>query len=228
MAGVAFIIACPSEVRGQELSQQKLSLLDWLGCFLMLTFSILLVFGLQESAIGAFSWGSTAIVTTLVLGVLSGCLLIVWQFIAEKRCPDLAQILPVRILKNRVLLARILSMLATGFSHELVLFNLPLRFQIVNLNSPKLAGIHILPFLGAVAVGATLSGLALTKHNHTFYTFVLASACIVIGDGLLSTLGNSFGINPKAYGFSAIFGFGTGMTMASATLMGEYVGLVWT
>lgn len=221
-AGIAFVIACPSKVRGQELSQQRLSKLDWLGCFLMVLFSTLLIFGLQEGAIGAFPWQSATIVSTLVLGSISGCLLVLWQLIAEKWHEDLAQILPVRILKDRVLLAGILSTIATGFSHELVLFNLPLRFQIVNLDSPKMAGIHILPFLGAVAVGATLSGVVSSKHNYTFYTFVLASACIIIGDGLLTTLDSDFTPHPKIYGFSVIFGFGTGMTMASATLMGEY------
>lgn len=221
VAIVAFAIACPSKVRGQELSQQKLSKLDWPGCFLMLVFSTLLVFGLQEGAIGAFPWRSAAVASTLSLAAASGCLLVLWQFVAARLYEDLALLLPVRIIKDRVLLAGILSTLATGFSHELVLFNLPLRFQIVDLNSPQQAGIHTLPFLGAVAVGATLSGAASTKNNYTFYTFVLASACVVIGDGLFTTLNSDFAIILRTYGASAILGFGTGMTMASATLMGN-------
>lgn len=111
------------------------------------------------------------------------------------------------------------STLCTGFSHLLVLFNLPLRFQVVNLDSPKMAGIHIVPFLGAVAFGSTFGGGASAKENQTFFTFMLAAIFILIGTGLLSTLGDGMAIEGKNYGYQVLFGIGTGMTMSSVTLM---------
>lgn len=82
-----------------------------------------------------------------------------------------------------------------------------------------MAGIHIIPFLGAVAFGSTFGGGASAKENRTFFTFMLAATFILIGSGLLSTLGDGVTVESKNYGYQVLFGIGTGMTMSSVTLM---------
>lgn len=49
----------------------------------------------------------------------------------------------------------------TGFPFFVVIINLPLRFQIVNGDSPIMAGVHLLPMLGTSAVGKPTLGTEL-------------------------------------------------------------------
>jgi hypothetical protein len=43
--------------------------------------------------------------------------------------------------------------LFVGFPFFVVIINLPLQFQIVNGDTPIMAGVHLLPLLAAAAVG---------------------------------------------------------------------------
>jgi hypothetical protein len=43
--------------------------------------------------------------------------------------------------------------LLTGFPFFVVIINLPLQFQVVNGDTPIMAGVHLLPLLAAAALG---------------------------------------------------------------------------
>lgn len=47
--------------------------------------------------------------------------------------------------------------LLTGFPYYVAIINLPQRFQVVNGDSPIMAGVHLLPLLCAMAFGKILS-----------------------------------------------------------------------
>lgn len=49
--------------------------------------------------------------------------------------------------------------LLTGFPYFVVVINLPQRFQVVNGDSPIMAGVHLLPLLSAMAFGEMVSAL---------------------------------------------------------------------
>lgn len=99
------------------------------------------------------------------------------------------------------------------------IFNIPVRLQFVNFNTPEEAGIHLLPFLGAMAAGTMLGGAFSLKKNNTFSSFFMASVYIIIGDGLLSTLSDDPSVPTRLYGFQVLVGFGTGMTLSTISLM---------
>lgn len=46
--------------------------------------------------------------------------------------------------------------LLTGFPYFIAIINLPQRFQIVNGDSPIMAGVHLMPLLCAMALGGSL------------------------------------------------------------------------
>lgn len=48
---------------------------------------------------------------------------------------------------------------------------------------------------------------------------MLAATFILVGSGLLRTLGDGVTVESKNYGYQVLFGIGTGMTMSSVTLM---------
>lgn len=107
----------------------------------------------------------------------------------------------------------------TGFTFFVVIFNLPLRSQIVNAQSPAGAGVSLLPLLCATAVGSFLGGAASSKKNRTFHTFVLATAFVLLGAGLLSTIPANSKMPSRVYGFEAIVGFGIGLTFSTISLL---------
>jgi hypothetical protein len=96
-----------------------------------------------------------------------------------------------------------------------VVVNLPQRFQIVNGMSPSTAGIHMLPLLVLVAVGAFVTGMITSKINISWYLLVGSSIMTTIGVGMLSTLPHDSHIPPITYFYQVILGFGFGMTLTS-------------
>lgn len=107
----------------------------------------------------------------------------------------------------------------TGFNFFVLIFNLPLRSQLVNLDNPETSGIRLLPLLGAIALGSFLGGAASRKKNLTFHTFTLGTAVVMAGLGLLSTLSSDLIVQKKLYGFEVVVGFGIGLTFSTISLL---------
>ncbi len=80
----------------------------------------------------------------------------------------MASVFPMPFLKHRVYIAGVLSATMIGFPYFVILYNLPIRFQVVNEMSALSAGIGLLPMLGSTAVGSMIGGIISGKKNRTF------------------------------------------------------------
>ena len=100
-----------------------------------------------------------------------------------------------------------------------LIITLPERYQIVNGDSSLMAGVHLLPLLGATAVGSIFGGAISKKRNNTSFTLIVALSLQVLGIGLLTTFNRQSTPLQPQYGYQAIFGFGVGMTFSSATVL---------
>ena len=100
------------------------------------------------------------------------------------------------------------------------MFSIPLRAQIVDLNTPVKSGLRLLPLVAATAIGSLVGGGSSSRgKNITFYIMALSTALMIVGTGLLSSL-PSDGAQIKAqYGFEVILGIGFGMTVSTATFL---------
>lgn len=125
----------------------------------------------------------------------------------------------------------------TGFPYFVAVINLPQRFQVVNGDSPIMAGVHLLPLLCGMGFGETpkamasihlakcvtkgsfLGGAASSKKNLTSPTLIFASCLILLGCGLLSTLGGGREFYTPTYGYQLILGLGVGLTFSGGTLL---------
>ncbi|OKL56913.1 hypothetical protein UA08_07740 [Talaromyces atroroseus] len=170
------------------------------------------------------SWSSVVVVATIVVGVICWIFLFAWEYYIyqqqlEGKWTNVASMFPFELVMHQPMFAGIISTMLTGFTFFLVIISLPLRFQIVNLKSPSAAGVHLLPLLCSCGFGSFLGGAISSKKNLTFYTFISASCLIMIGAGLLSTLGSGISIEGKCYGFQVILGLGVGLTFSSISLM---------
>lgn len=110
-------------------------------------------------------------------------------------------------------------MFLSGYCYLAIVITLPERFQIVNEDSALMAGVHLIPMLGATSLGSIIAGALSKRKNNTSQTLIAASCLQVIGLGLLTTFdAPSSPTNPQ-FGYQAIFGLGVGLTFSSATIL---------
>lgn len=104
-----FFIVWPEKVHIESIGKQSWRNFDFVGGFLMLAASTLFVFGLQEAGIGAYPWSSPTIVCTLNYGALCFVALIAWEFyIGQTLGDEVALMMPLRVITDRVMLAGLL------------------------------------------------------------------------------------------------------------------------
>lgn len=155
----------------------------------------------------------------MVVGSVCWILLFAWEVIVARRWEEsIATIFPLRLIKRRVYMAYVVSTMLIGFPYFVVIYALPLRFQVVNGKSPMLAGISLLPLLGSVAIATVIGGGANSKRNNTFYTLIAGSCLMTIGTALFSTLANTVEVPARAYGFQIFVGLGFGLTVSTVSL----------
>lgn len=107
----------------------------------------------------------------------------------------------------------------TGFPYVALTIVIPERFQIVNGEDVLMAGVHILPLLGACAMGSFLGGAISSKRNNTSVTLILASFLQLLGIGLMILVSHADSSPQSQYGFQAIFGLGVGLSFSATTIM---------
>lgn len=82
-----------------------------------------------------------------------------------------------------------------------------------------MAGVHILPLLGACAIGSFLGGAISSRRNNTSLTLLVASCFQLLGVGLMTLVSGADFAPQYNYGFQAIFGLGVGLSLSAATIM---------
>lgn len=215
-----FMIGWPHKTAAYDMTKRKFREFDFIGALLILAASVLVVFALQQAGTGVYTWDSPLVLGTLISGCLCWLLLLAWEYYLHIYHHDtVASMFPFSIVLNRPYMAGVVVSTLTGFVYLLIVVSLPLRFQIVNLRTPASAGIHLLPLLISSAVGSTLGGMVSSKKNRVWQTFVVACSFILLGTGLLSTLGDSVNIRAKCYGFEVIIGLGVGSIFSSISIM---------
>lgn len=110
-------------------------------------------------------------------------------------------------------------MFLSGYCYLALVITLPERFQIVNGDSALMAGVHLLPMLGATAMGSIIAGAFSKKKNNTSRTLVVAACFQVIGLGLLTTFDHPASPVVPQFGYQTVFGLGVGLTFSSATIL---------
>ncbi|KAL9622620.1 MAG: hypothetical protein Q9160_003117 [Pyrenula sp. 1 TL-2023] len=197
---VLALIAWPKMYTAGRLSWRQL---DFLGCFLYVAASTLLVFALQQAVIAG--------IASVIFGV--------WIWFLSSKERTFAPLFPTRIITHRVILANILVSTCIGYIFYTVLVELPERFQVVNGKSAQTAGLMLLAVSGASAFGSGIGGRLSAKSNLSFYTLTAGSMFALLGSGLLYSVGFSHSVPNTLYGFEVLIGFGFGLTFVSTTVM---------
>nr|POE90701.1 efflux pump mlce [Quercus suber] len=199
--------------RGAHLVNVTLGQVDFIGAILLLIFTTSFTFSIQEGGSRAYAWDSPVIIALLVITVVAFVALMAWSFALDrvKRFASVAEILPWRILTDRVLVSAIIR--AVWYEDYIVY----IEFAAHKLTS--CAGIHLLPTVIAVAIGAAIGGLISMQKNFTFYTILAGNALILIGAGIYSVTPISLKVPHVLYGSQVIAGLGCGLTFCCTTMI---------
>jgi hypothetical protein len=111
------------------------------------------------------------------------------------------------------------STFLTGFVLLLAVVNIPLRAQIVDVVSAVKSGLQLLPLVGGCALGSAIGGGASFRKNNAYITLNLASALMLLGCGLLSTLPESGAHTSLLLGYGFIMGLGIGISLSTMTFI---------
>jgi hypothetical protein len=214
VAVAIFLLTWPTEAMMEQPVRRSWRQLDFLGSFLLIAASVLVVFAFQQAGLRPHSWDTAMFLAPLLVGCVCWCILFAWEILASHH--SIATILPPRLLKRRVYTSTVIVTILTGFVNFTAIYSLPLHFQIVNGTSPLTAGVGLLPLLVSAAIGSMLGGLTAT---HSFPALAIANGLIALGTGLLSTLSTHHGIQPKTYGFEVPLGLGIGLSISTSTLL---------
>lgn len=168
------------------------------------------------------AWDQAIFIAPLIFGILAWLVLFAWEYVVYRKFTHrLAPAFPVGLFRNHVYTCGTLSTLFLGFSFLLLIYSFPLRAQIVSGKSAFMAGVWLLPMLGASAIGTVIAGKLNSVKNYLFET-LLAGACLVmLGCGLLTIVHGSKD-DDMALGFLVFVGIGYGLTTAASSMLGNF------
>ncbi|KAH8729616.1 major facilitator superfamily domain-containing protein [Ilyonectria robusta] len=210
----------PQEDVANFFSWKAFTSIDFIGSATLLTSSGFLVFAVQQAGSQTFEWKSPEIISALAISGVSWVVFVWWEvLLATKEYRRIEPIFPIRLMLRRVYSSGLLVTMFTGFPYISLSIVIPERFQIVNREGVLMAGLHILPLLGACAIGSFLGGAISSKKNNTSITLFGASCLQLLGVGLMSMLSGPDASVKAQYGFQVIFGLGVGLSFSAATIM---------
>ncbi|KAJ4110650.1 hypothetical protein NW768_011995 [Fusarium equiseti] len=216
-----FVFAWPKA--GYLPSQQRRAWkeLDLVGSLLAITAAVLIVFSFQNAGTEPSNrgWNTTMFIAPLICGLFACGLLVSWQIFIQQRWYDrFAPAFPVNIFRSRVYSTAVINTLLNGFPYLLLIYAIPLRFQVVSGKSALVAGVMLLPMLGSSAIGSIVAGKINNTKNYTFELLLTGSCFMTLGCGLLVSLSHE-SEDAKLLGYMTFCGLGFGLTVASSTML---------
>ncbi|KAJ4270420.1 hypothetical protein NW762_002101 [Fusarium torreyae] len=183
--------------------------LDPLGTFFFVPSMICLILALQWGG-STYSWSNWRLI---LLFVLFGVTAIAFA-IVQVKMPETATV-PVKVIKQRTMLACAWSMIFVGGGMMIAVYYLPLWFQATKDINPVKSGIYTIPLVLSLVVSSIMSAAFTQRIGYYTPSMIICPCIMAIGEGLLTTLkpdtGSSHWI---AYQFLVGFGLGLGMQTA--------------
>ncbi|KAJ3319697.1 hypothetical protein HDV06_006113 [Boothiomyces sp. JEL0866] len=208
--GAFAIIVCYFVLKLKEADEshfrQKLKRIDFVGTFFLIVSIVSLLIPIEGGGT-QFAWSSATVITLLCL---SGPFLLLFIYSQWKLANE--PIVPLRIFKNRFIVAPLASTFFLGMSMVPLTYYTSLYFQIVLNHSAEQSGIDTIPLVMGLVALVILSGLFAGKTGHYFPCILLGSIMTGIGAYLMSTLDE----NSQAWQriiYIMIPGFGLGMSL---------------
>ncbi|PMD31482.1 MFS general substrate transporter [Hyaloscypha variabilis F] len=195
----------PAHVKPAEATfREKMLQLDPIGIVLIMAAVICYVLALQWGGL-THPWSSSTIIGLFVgFGLLLLCFCFDQWYMEERA------MLPKRLLKDRYIHQGMAYSFTIAGTYFLVLYFLPIYFQVIDNVSPIQSGVRNLPLILAITLATIVSGVGITVTGRPMPFMIVAGVLSTVGVGLLFTLtiGSS---SAKWIGYQVIAGLGLGL-----------------
>jgi MFS family permease len=142
-----------------------LAAIDWLGAFLIVTGTLVFLFGLELGGT-SFPWISAKIICSLVFGVVAAALFVLVEKYLAKYL-----IMPIRIFKHGSSLASLGVCFFHAFTFIAGNYYLPLYFQAVLGATPLHSGVYTLAISISTSLSSITTGLYIRKLECSYHQF---------------------------------------------------------
>ncbi|RMJ08106.1 hypothetical protein CDV36_012291 [Fusarium kuroshium] len=187
--------------------------LDPLGTFFFVPSMICLILALQWGG-STYSWSNWRLILLFIVFGLTAVAFAVVQVMM----PDTATI-PVKVIKQRTMLACAWAMFFIGGTMMLAVYYIPLWFQATKGIDPVKSGIYTIPLVLSLVVASILSAAFTQRIGYYVPSMIVCPCIMAVGEGLLTTLNPSTGSSHWiAYQFLVGFGVGLGMQTAGLAI----------
>lgn len=205
-AGILLVFfRLPSHIKPAEAPfREKMLQLDPIGIVFVLSAVICYILALQWGGLTK-AWNSSTIIGLFIgFGLLLICFCIDQWYQGERA------MLPLRLLKDRYIWHGMLYSFTIAGTYFLVLYFLPIYFQVIDNVSPIQSGVRNLPLILAITIATVTSGIGVTVTGRPLPFMVVAAVMATIGVGLLYTLGEGTS-SAKWIGYQVLTGLGLGL-----------------
>ncbi|KAI9788799.1 MAG: hypothetical protein M1816_006580 [Peltula sp. TS41687] len=207
----------------QKISKQSLSRLDVFGAVTLLGATLLLVTVLLEAS-NEFAWRSATAISLLVISAVLWILFLINERVVTGDNWRPEPVFPWRFLFNRAWMGTLLLSLLSGIPYNIIVIDVPQRFQAVYGASPFGAGLRLIPFNFVMALSTVLINIFAAKTRiPPVYLLFAGSVIQLIGLVLFSTLPNGLTAPSVIYGAEVLSGCGIGIVMGMLLVIPPHV-----
>ncbi|KAJ3024382.1 UNVERIFIED_CONTAM: hypothetical protein HDU68_008231 [Siphonaria sp. JEL0065] len=179
--------------------------IDWAGCFFLVSFVICLLIPVQGGGT-QYAWDSP---TVIVLFVAAFLLLAAFIYIEGWVAKN--PLVPFVLMKNRYAVATFVTSAFVGAAFFILVFYVPLWFQIVLGSTATDAGVKTLPLMMGMVVSSIGSGAAASITGYFYPYLPVGAVMTAVGSGLIITMDEN-AATWKQVIFLLICGLGVGMS----------------
>lgn len=183
---------------------EKIRQMDPAGTLLIMAAVVCYILALQWGGITK-EWSSADVIGTLVGFIVLSIVFVVLQYFNGERA-----IIPPRLVKERTNYIGMMFVFLLGGSFFVLLYYLPIYFQVVSGVSAQDSGIRNLAMIIAVTLGTIVSGGYITAQGHFVPLMIGSGAVATVGAGLIYTL-DIHSPSSKWIGYQVLAGLGLGV-----------------
>lgn len=202
---ILFSFRTPSAAKPKEATlREKLLQMDPLGAVLVMGLVISYILAMQYGG-QQYTWNSSTVV-----GLLVGFIALSAAFAAWEWCQEDRAMVPFRLAGNRTYIVPTVFAFFFSGAYFLLIYYLPLYFQVIDGVSAAMSGVRNLPLILAVPVSMLASGGYISATGIAAPITVAGTALGVVATGLIYTfdIGTPQG---KWIGYQVIGGVGWGI-----------------
>ena len=156
--------------------------MDLPGTFILMASFVCLILALQWGGVSK-SWGSSEVIGTLV-----GFVLILILFIGVQIWQDDRALIVPRLMKQKTIALLSVWQIFNSGMFLLLMYYLPIYFQVVSGVSASKSGVRNLPYILGVALMTIVSGVGITVTGIYLPFMLIGTILGTVGVGLLYTL----------------------------------------